>query len=256
MKVILHSLKRVINDMASACRCMSVLTLLFACTPAFAGVGLSATRLIFDGEAQSAQITFNNTGGIYLVQTSVTPFDSQKGLKGCFVPTPPIFRSESGASNVLRVLRTGCHLPSSRESLFKLRVNAIPAGTGPSPADSSHVSISIGSAIKLYYRPSGLQITPNQARERLQFIRAGDRVVVWNPSPYYLTFASLRVANVPLDLNTMPSMVPPFSTISWPVKSIVGKQVEQVNWSLIDDFGNSTPSLIRKIQAHREVIHD
>lgn len=224
---------------------------IFLIPPAKAGVGLDRTRLIYDGKKKAEQITFNNTGGRFLVQAAVLDYTTAV-LSDCFAITPPIFTSFRAENHVLRVLRAGCTLPDDRESLFLLRINAIPS----SSKDAEHnkdmrLRVSLGVGIKLFYRPSGLKISPAQAGDDLQFLRAGHQLVVWNPSPYYLTFDSIRVNGVALD---NPSMVPPYARISWTLPK--GHAQEEVSWTLIDDYGNTTTERKRQLPPSQETANE
>jgi len=221
------------------------------CLPVQAGIGLDRTRLVYDGNKKAEQITFNNTGGRFLVQAAV--LDSTAAvLSDCFIITPPIFTSLSAEDHVLRVLRTGCTLPEDRESLFMLRINAIPSSArGAEQNKNMRLRVSLGVGIKLFYRPSGLKISPAQAGQDLQFIREGHRLVVWNPTPYYLTFNSLTVNGIALD---DPSMVPPYAHISWALAK--GHAQDEVRWTLIDDYGNATREMKRQLLSQQEAVHD
>lgn len=216
-----------------------------------AGVGLDRTRIVYDGNKKAEKITFNNTGGRFLVQAAVLDYKAAT-LSDCFVITPPIFTSLNAGEQVLRVLRSGCSLPEDRESLFLLRVNAIPSSPRDAePNKDLRLRVSLGMGIKLFYRPSGLKISPAQAGQDLQFMREGHRLVVWNPTPYYLTFNSLTVNGVALD---NPSMVPPYAHISWALAK--GHAQDEVRWTLIDDYGNATREMKRQLLPQQEAAHD
>lgn len=65
---------------------------LFAVNQAMAGISLSSTRLIFDGNHKEASITVRNSGADVLVQSWVDT-DSDEAGSAPFAVTPPLVRS-------------------------------------------------------------------------------------------------------------------------------------------------------------------
>ncbi|EJT9122840.1 molecular chaperone [Escherichia coli] len=222
------------------------------------GLGLSTTRIIFNQSDKGAEVTFRNNGSaLYLVQPAVVPAGEdilkETGLKkpspvesqarAPFIVTPPLFRSEPGTENVLRILRTGGQFPADRESLFYFRFNAIP----PSPEVTdgkeastgkvgTQLSIALGMSVKLFYRPKGLSESPDGAYSRLTFRRVKAGVELSNPTPYFQTLSSLTLGGVAVDLNKQPSMVAPFSKV---VFTGVGPGSQAV-WTTINDYGGDS----------------
>ncbi|WII85141.1 molecular chaperone (plasmid) [Klebsiella pasteurii] len=203
---------------------------------ASAGVSLGQTRLVYPQEANSKTITLRNSGSdVYLVQAAVTDWETNEPVKD-FTVLPPIFRLESHSSNALRVVRTGGNFPLDRESIFHLRINAIPSRTAPEMDQiGASLSISLGMGIKLFYRPEGLTMAPNEAYGRLTFQRRGQFIAATNPTPYYLTLSHLSFGGVSVDLDKTHTMIPPFSEINYPSAS--GSKAE---WTTITDFGGKS----------------
>ncbi len=223
------------------------------------GLGLSTTRIIFNQSDKGAEVTFRNNGSsLYLVQSAVVPAGEdilkETGLNAAspvesqakppFIVTPPLFRSEPGTENVLRILRTGGQFPADRESLFYFRFNAIP----PLPVEATdgqeasvgkvgtQLSIALGMSVKLFYRPKGLSESPDRAYSRLTFRRVKAGVELSNPTPYFQTLSSLTLGGVAVDLNKQPSMVAPFSKVVF-TKAGTGSQAV---WTTINDYGGDS----------------
>lgn len=213
-------------------------------TKAFAGVSLGQTRLVYTQSANSKTITLRNTGDdVYLIQAAVTDWDSNQPVKE-FTVLPPIFRLESQSTNVLRVVRTGGDFPLDRESIFNFRINAIPARSTPAIDDAgASLSISLGMGIKLFYRPDGLTMTPDEAYGRLVFQRQGQFIVAKNPTPYYLTLSNLSFGGELVNLDGDKAMIPPFSEKNYPSAS--GSKAE---WATINDFGGISDAYHATIQ--------
>ncbi|WP_241509888.1 fimbrial biogenesis chaperone [Photorhabdus laumondii] len=216
-----------------------------ASSPVHAGLMLRKTRIIYHQGDKVQSMSLQNSGDeVYLIQAAVTPGDNSNTRSSEFTVLPPLFRMEGNSLNVMRVIRTGGDFPADRESLFRFRINAIPAkktldeskanGNGKPGEIGASLSIALGMNIKLIYRPDKLPMTPEQAYGRLTFIRAGNTVVVTNPTPYYQTFAQLKLDGKAVDLNKAPSMLAPFGQMTF---SLAGTAGSKVTWSMITDAG-------------------
>lgn len=205
------------------------------------GVALSATRIVFTDTDRAKTITISNHGqSVYLVQAGVVM--SQENAKSApFVVTPPLFRLESLSQNTLRILPNGTEvLPRDRESVFYFAATAIPASSRPSEQTqplAASVSIGLRTLIKLFYRPSGLNITPEEAATNLTFSWRGGRLNVSNPTPYYLTLSTLSLDGKSVDLRTLGAMLAPKSEWHYPISG----PVHQAQWAVINDYGGMGP---------------
>lgn len=210
-----------------------------------AGISLGQTRVIYPQSASARTLTLRNSGGeVYLVQAAVMDPETGRPAPG-FTVLPPLFRLEGNSRNIVRISRTGGDFPQDRESVFRFRVNAIPAGKAPDPAaeNGASLSVSLGISIKLFYRPDNLPVTPTEAYGRLTFRREGAEVVVNNPTPYYQTFSQLSLGGKAVDLEKYPSMVAPFGTLRYPAGG-EGK----VEWTMITDYGGNSDAFHATVQ--------
>ena len=91
------------------------------------GVGLSATRVIYDGSKKEASLTVQNKSKTeeFLIQSWVD--DAAGSKKTPFIITPPLFRLDPGKNNILRIVNTTPGLPQDRESVYWVNVKAIPS---------------------------------------------------------------------------------------------------------------------------------
>ncbi|MCS5992139.1 hypothetical protein LNP02_28825 [Klebsiella variicola subsp. variicola] len=71
----------------------------------------------------------------------------------------------------------------------------------------------------------------------LQFSAVGQDLKVTNPTPYYLTLASLRVAGVPVSLSAASgnTLIAPFDSRIYARAPHQGS----VEWRVLNDFGGS-----------------
>ncbi|WP_434526673.1 fimbrial biogenesis chaperone [Photorhabdus asymbiotica] len=228
-----------------------------ASSSAHAGLMLRKTRIIYQQGDKMQSVSLQNSGEeVYLVQAAVTPWDNPNTRSSEFTVLPPLFRMEGNSLNVMRVMRTGGDFPDDRESLFRFRINAIPAkkttddskgsSDGKQGEIGASLSISLGMNIKLIYRPDKLPMTPEQARSRLTFTRAGDSVVVTNPTPYYQTFAQLKLDGKAVNFDKAPSILVPFGQTTF---SQAGKAGSKVEWSMITDIGGVSKLQSGTLQA-------
>ncbi|WP_025154724.1 fimbrial biogenesis chaperone [Morganella morganii] len=210
-----------------------------------AGISLDSTRLIVTpmDQGKGARIGIMSEPESltpYLVRVKTTTHVQEAQGDATFVVVPPVFRLEPGHTQQLRVMPTRTDLPSDRETLFYLSASALPATSEVIMTDNSRsqgqLIVATGNIIKLFYRPNGLLITQRDAMGQLQFTHQGTKLVIKNPSPYYITLAWLLLGGkgVPITKTTTKGMIAPFSQIT---VANVPTQVGLIQWAAINDFG-------------------
>ncbi|EOT1929388.1 fimbria/pilus periplasmic chaperone [Serratia marcescens] len=217
-------------------------------TKSFA-VKLGATRVIYDPDGNGATLAISNPQDYpMLVQSSVKAEDTTSPAP--FVVTPPLFRLDGKQQNRLRIVRTGGTMPADRESLQWLCIKGIPpknddawandaSGKTQAPkanAMSLDVQLSISNCIKLLVRPGAVKGTVTDVAKTLTWRVDGGRLTVKNPTPFYMSFASLQLGSAPV---THAEYVAPFGSKSYPMpKGVSGGQVQ---WKVITDYGGESP---------------
>ena len=198
---------------------------------AHAGVVMGGTRVIYpQGQRETAfSVTNMDTDSPYLIQSWIENIDNHNTSPPPFVVTPSLFRLDAGQKNTLRISYLGTPLPADRESVFWLNIkNIAPA----QKANSNKLQINVKSKFKLFYRPEGLKGNPQLAWQQLTFSCRGDRLIVRNPTPYFVSFYRLTVGSHDVDA---PGMVSPLSERDWRT-SCAGA----ISWQAINDFGGVT----------------
>jgi P pilus assembly chaperone PapD len=210
--------------------------LIFSCSIQ-AGVVVAGTRFVFEEGKESLSISLRNTSREpYLVQVKVRPVGESENStveSTAFIATPPVFLLSGGRENKIRVIPLSEDKSRGREQLFWLSVSAIPAGE----INHNVVQVAVRSNYKLFYRPTGLNGSANDAYKALVWERTGNNgIMVKNITPYYITFLDVKVNNVS---NNDIDMLPPFSqqTVSW----CHGVSRCQITWKTLDDFGGILP---------------
>ncbi|AOM42807.1 fimbrial biogenesis chaperone [Xenorhabdus hominickii] len=213
-----------------------ILIYIFSTNTSFAGIVIGGTRVVYISDQKEASISINNpeTDISYLIQSWIQGEHDE--TKADFIITPPLFKLAAGNENILRIVKTGNNLPDDRESLFWLNVKSIPATT---KSKQNQLQITVKSRFKLFYRPANLEDNANIAYKTLKFKTDGHKLIVKNPTPYYISFSELSTGNDTKNYEIKsPGMVPPFEQLSWDVPI---KNIRQVTWKTINDFGGVTP---------------
>jgi fimbrial chaperone protein len=209
-------------------------------SPVHAGIVVGATRVICDEAAREASVSIKDADTAPFVVQAWIDTGTARG-KAPFFITPPLSRLDPGKQNVLRVMRTNQELPADRESMYGLNVKEIPE----TPADKNVLQIAVRTRIKLFYRPAGLLGRPSEAQARLEWhVDAapngkGGTLTVHNPTPYYVTFATLHAGSAPADAVDI-EYVAPFGDAQHPIAQPVGHTPLKITFSTINDFGAIT----------------
>ncbi|PQQ29078.1 molecular chaperone [Photorhabdus luminescens] len=208
------------------------------------GVGINATRIIYpaDSHATTASVRNSSKETVYLMQVTVNADPAQKEAAP-FLVTPPLFRMEPSSQNQVRIIKTGQVLPADRESLFWFTAKAIPlspeSGNPSGKQITGGVQFALAHTIKLMYRPSGLPVSSEQGFGSLRFKPTVEGITVTNPSPYYITFASLKVGGQELMTKQQKeNMLSPFSALFLPLKG--AHYPAKVSWRVINDLGGES----------------
>ncbi|AXX20739.1 fimbria/pilus periplasmic chaperone [Serratia sp. SRS-8-S-2018] len=179
-----------------------------------AAIALDRTRVIFDGSEKSVSLNISNQNKQlpYLAQGWL---EDEKGnkIQSPLAVLPPVQRVEPGKPSQVKIqaLPATKQLPQDRESLYYFNLREIP----PKSDKPNTLQIALQTRIKLFYRPSAIAPQQNAApwQEQLTLSKQGDKYVVNNPTPYYVTLvdagARKGVAGVQ---GFEPLMVPPKSS--------------------------------------------
>lgn len=200
-----------------------------------AGINIGATRVIFHGDAKDESITISNNDTVpYLVQSWAQSINEAGVTADApFMVTPPLFRLNGGQKNVLRIIRTGGNLPEDRESLYWLDIKSIPSSN--QDEQRNILKLAVKAEFKLIYRPKALTLTPEKVTDKLQWSRQGNDLVVNNPTPYYMNFATISVGGHKIK---NPRYAAPHSSVHYPLPAGANGQI---SWSIINDFGGTGP---------------
>lgn len=201
---------------------------------ASAGIIPGGTRVIFPEANREVSLSIRNSDKAtdYLVQSWLDNENDGNTARVPFVITPPLFRLDREKESILRIATTGASLPADRESLYWLSIKGIAATQ--KNQEQNHLQVVVRHRLKLIYRPRALNSQgAAEAYKSLQFRRQGQTLIINNPTPYYVSFFSLKVGGVSVD---NPGMVTPFGEHR---VSASGSGV--IEWQSVNDFGASSP---------------
>ncbi|MFC0228327.1 fimbria/pilus periplasmic chaperone [Serratia aquatilis] len=163
-------------------------------TQAQAAIALDRTRIIFAGGDKSVSLSVNNDNPQlpYLAQGWIEDAQGNKVTSPLTV-LPPVQRIEAGAKSQVKIqaLPTVSQLPQDRETLYYFNLREIP----PRSEKSNTLQIALQTRIKLFYRPKGLVKTTAEMatpwQDQLKLTKQGDKYLVSNPTPYYVTLVDV-----------------------------------------------------------------
>ncbi|MGN7975532.1 fimbria/pilus periplasmic chaperone [Serratia sp. 22264] len=182
-----------------------------AAQQAQAAIALDRTRIIFDGSQQSVSLNVSNQNKQlpYLAQGWIEDEQGNK-IQSPLTVLPPVQRIEPGKPSQVKIqaLPVVKTLPQDRETIYYFNLREIP----PKSTKPNTLQIALQSRIKLFYRPTSIAMDKNAPppQEQLTLSKQGDKYVVNNPTPYYVTLVDAAAKKDGSGIKSFePMMVPP-----------------------------------------------
>ncbi len=212
---------------------------------AHAGLIAQGTRVVFPASEREVTLRISNTSGTPVLAQAWIDDGRQdvppEELQVPFSVTPAVTRVDPNGGAVLRIAYLKAPLPTDRESLFWLNILEVP----PRDEDENNaLQFSFRSRFKLFFRPSQLK-SVDLAAGKLQwkFLESGGAgkktvVQVNNPTPYYVSFASVELIVDGRVMSVGKGMVAPFSTkeFDWQGNP-KNMEAASVRYEVINDYG-------------------
>lgn len=162
---------------------------------AHAGVMPSQSRIIYNSDDNDASIMLANTNNYpVIVQTWVDKGEGNPDVHEVpFISIPPVFYLEPAGVKGIRILYNKAELPKEKESLFWINIYEIPPERKNITPDNS-VLVTMNTQIKLFYRPSNLNTTPDKAIKKLTCdLNDKESISCSNASPIHISVTDFRV---------------------------------------------------------------
>lgn len=209
-------------------------------SPTQAGIVITGTRVIYPSDKDFVPVQLTNIGEqTALVQSWIDTQDltaDPSTTQAPFIVTPPITKIDANKGQSLRIIFNHKEtMANDRESMFWLNVLDIP--TKPQQAEN-YLQFAIRSRLKLFYRPSNINMTQQQAFEKVQIQKINGLLEIDNPTPYYMNCAKLNLilTDGHQNENTSLSFIPPFSKKSISLNND-NSHIKTIKLDLINDFG-------------------
>lgn len=216
--------------------CMGLHCALIA-TQACAGISLSATRLVFDGEHREVSIKVRNNGDDLLIQSWIDS-DGSTAASAPFAVTPPLAKILAKEQQLLRVIYEGTGMPTDKESVVWLNVQEIPQAA----KTQNTLQLAVRQRIKVFYRPLGLASKAYFAPKELLW-QIGEQdghafLKITNPSVYHVSMSDIAVQSGATTEHVVDSMmIAPGETRSFMLKGAKSYRYSILNFSSINDYG-------------------
>ncbi|MTC28543.1 fimbria/pilus periplasmic chaperone [Providencia alcalifaciens] len=222
-----------------------LLTTMGAMGATYAAVTLDRTRIIFDGDQQSINITIRNDNPElpYLAQSWLEDAAEKKLEAGPIIATPPIQRMEPKSTSLVRLSAAPDinKLPQDRESLFYYNLREIP----PKSTEAGVLQIALQSRVKLFYRPEAIVAdSKKEWAKQITLTPTANGYQLNNPTGFYLTIIGIGNSQKLSEQSDFDAvMVPPKST-----HNLKSAKFATPYLTYINDYGGK-PSLAFKCQA-------
>ncbi|NEG59089.1 fimbrial biogenesis chaperone [Pantoea agglomerans] len=196
------------------------------------GVGLGATRMIYSADAKQSTLQVRNTHAqaSFLIQSWMENANGKRTQD--FVITPPLYVLKPATESVVKIIFNGKSLPQDRESLYWITVKAIPQQTKNSAGNS--LQFASANRIKVFYRPASLPNNANEASQKITGEYSAGKVVLSNPTPWFITTINLKVDGKAVK----PVMLPPKSSTTL---EETFSRATSLTFQTINDYGAWTP---------------
>lgn len=231
-----------------------MMTLLSICTfysaSNHAALVISGTRIVYDSDKRSVSTIISNPSKKpFAVQTWVNTIDDDNTTAVPFIPSPALFRLNTGKEQHVQINLLPHQLPDNRESVFYFNVQEIPQTT---KSQDGVLNIALRTRIKLFYRPTAIKGNPELRLKELQWsmkkIEGKPYLEVYNPTPYYVSFLRLDVSsNGHIQSPENPPMAAPLSHQIYPMDNTKLASDIQVTFSAINDYGGFSTPLSRPV---------
>ncbi len=218
---------------------------------AHASVVIAGTRVVYPAKEREVTVKLSNDGQTpALTQIWLDRGDPDAAPSTIDVPftvTPPVARIDPGKGQAVRIIYTGEALPEDRESVFWFNLLEVPPKPGADASQANLLQMAFRTRIKLFFRPSSLKAAdaaaaPAQIRWSLVKQAGRDAIQAHNPTPYFVSFASVDVSGGGRTARfTEGGMVAPGETKAFALHGDVPSgSSAKVSYHAINDYGGPT----------------
>ena len=200
-----------------------------------AALTLDQNRIVISAQEGIGIVKVDNpTNRDYLIQSWIN--DSNNGVQEELFIQPPLIKIKAHHKIALHIEAIDPTIARQKqEKLYWLNVKEIPKLENKG---GSQLLLVMLTKIKILYRPEAVQPEMGNEYQNLKWKKAGGKLQVENPTPYYVTFSKVWEGNNaahPLNADT----VAPYSTLL--IKDYHG--ASSINYTIIDDYGETSKAV-------------
>lgn len=217
-----------------------------------AGVMPSQSRIIYHQQESEKTMMLANTNAYpVIVQTWIDKGEGSPDTRDIpFVSIPPITQLAAGDMKGVRVIYNQEKLPQDRESLFWFNIYEVPPEKkGVLPENS--VLVTMNTQIKLFYRPGGINVTPEKAVSQVICRKMdNERITCSNPSPIHLSVIAVTLETQSGQKSAAEKgdfILAPFSEKTYRFARFTG-QPKTIMVNYVDDTGQKVQVPVTSIQ--------
>ncbi|MFO3759110.1 fimbria/pilus periplasmic chaperone [Klebsiella aerogenes] len=220
-----------------------------------AAIALDRTRVIFDGSQKSISLNVSNQNKQlpYLAQGWIEDEQGNK-VQSPLTVLPPVQRIEPGKPSQVKIqaLPVAKMLPQDRESVYYFNLREIP----PRSSKPNTLQIALQTRIKLFYRPSAIAIDTNAPppQEQMTLSKQGDKYIVNNPTPYYVTLVDAGSTKGSSIKDFEPLMIPPKSSQPLTVSAAILGNTPVLTY--VNDYGGRPKLNFRCSAGNCQVVQE
>ena len=211
---------------------------------AWAGISLTNTRVIYPSNEVYINVQLKNQldkpalAQVWIDNGNPDVMPDAKEIP--FLVTPPVSRVNAKSNQVVRLmLKPNQALQQDRESIYWFNLLDIPPLT-KAEQDKNVIQFSVRSRLKLIYRPQNLTMSQTEAYKSLEFTQMTNQqaIKINNPSPYYITFSSLKFKDSSIKAFAYHSdvMLSPFSSATIQMNQFKSP-LTRVDYEVLNDLG-------------------
>jgi len=208
----------------------------------YAAIALDRTRVIFNADQSSVSLNVSNENKHlpYLAQGWIEDEQGNK-IQSPLIVLPPVQRIEPGKPSQVKIqaLPVTNMLAQDKESLYYFNLREIP----PKSSKPNTLQIALQTRIKLFYRPKSIAIDNNAPppQEKLTLSRKGDKFIVNNPTPYFVTIVDAGSSKTNSISEFKPMMISPKGSLQLTVSAKAVGNTPVLTY--VNDYGGR-PQLI------------
>ena len=230
-----RAFKYLLNAVNKVSTCI-FLTLTFTSCQGQAALTLDQSRVIISAQNDSGVVKINNpTDRDYLIQSWITDNDNN-AQEELFVQ-PPLLKIKAHHKVALHIETINAALAQQpNEQLYRLNVKEIPRVD--KNQGSAQLMLVMLTKVKVLYRPDTVPAEMSKDYLKLKWKRANGKLLVTNPTPYYITFNKVWEGtdkSHPLKAD----MIAPGATLT--INHYHG--ASDIHYNIINDYGDNSETV-------------